>query len=336
MKNKRNRKGSILAFTLIMLSILLLAGISLSGVVLTDRKMAINSGKSLQALQTTESGIANVVDIIKRKEQTNNLEDTIGNTVEDWGGTCSNGVIEGLIPDSQIYFRNEAGNDTLDCSDPLHKIGSIRSYGKEAQSARAVEVNIRKYVFFCGYHKIKDSDETIYYTQKIGDQCWMKQNLTVGEQIDGNELPNGSEIEKYCPDDEEDKCTQYGALYSFGEAKEACPSGWHLPTDGEWTILEKKMGNCGASRDDGWDCAPAGKEFINENNEPRQLIFPLSGKRNTNTPPRFESPGFDGYYWTANDSGNTATYRQIQAIREDVNKASMNKSSGLSVRCIKN
>ena len=29
----------------------------------------------------------------------------------------------------------------------------------------------------------------------------------------------------------------YGRLYNWNTARTACPSGWHLPTDAEWTTL---------------------------------------------------------------------------------------------------
>jgi len=34
----------------------------------------------------------------------------------------------------------------------------------------------------------------------------------------------------------------YGALYNWEAARISCPSGWHLPTDGEWKVLEKYLG----------------------------------------------------------------------------------------------
>ncbi len=72
MENKNTKKASILAFTLIMLSILLLAGLSLMGSVNIDQRASIDSRKSVQALQSAESGSAVMVSKIR-----NNISGTI-------------------------------------------------------------------------------------------------------------------------------------------------------------------------------------------------------------------------------------------------------------------
>ncbi|MDD4178128.1 MAG: FISUMP domain-containing protein, partial [Bacteroidales bacterium] len=34
----------------------------------------------------------------------------------------------------------------------------------------------------------------------------------------------------------------YGVLYNWPAALTACPQGWHLPSDNEWTILTDYLG----------------------------------------------------------------------------------------------
>ena len=75
----------------------------------------------------------------------------------------------------------------------------------------------------------------------------MAENLNVGTRISGSSnQTNNSIIEKYCYDDLEANCNTYGGLYQWDEAmqysategvKGICPTGWHLPTDAEWTTL---------------------------------------------------------------------------------------------------
>ena len=75
----------------------------------------------------------------------------------------------------------------------------------------------------------------------------MAENLNVGTRINSieNQTNNGI-IEKYCYKDSIENCDIYGGLYELNEtmqyittpgAKGICPSGWHVPTDNEWTIL---------------------------------------------------------------------------------------------------
>jgi len=91
-----------------------------------------------------------------------------------------------------------------------------------------------------------------YNTVMIGSQCWFKQNLNVGNRINGiqNQTNNGI-IEKYCYDDNENNCTTYGGLYQWNEMMQysitegirgICPDGWHIPSDGEWMTLVNYLG----------------------------------------------------------------------------------------------
>ena len=41
-----------------------------------------------------------------------------------------------------------------------------------------------------------------------------------------------------CYDGNGDNCQKYGRLYTFAAARKACPSGWHLPENDEWTMFK--------------------------------------------------------------------------------------------------
>lgn len=99
---------------------------------------------------------------------------------------------------------------------------------------------------------IDTRDGKSYNTIIIGTQCWMAQSLNVGTKIDvTSNQTNNSIIEKYCYNNDENKCNTYGGLYQWNEAMQysttpgvqgICPSGWHLPTDVEWTTLTTFLG----------------------------------------------------------------------------------------------
>ncbi|MFZ4707458.1 MAG: FISUMP domain-containing protein [Bacteroidales bacterium] len=92
-----------------------------------------------------------------------------------------------------------------------------------------------------------------YNTLLIGSQCWFRENLNVGTRIncDQDQNPNNDTIEKHCLCDNDSNCDVYGGLYQWSEtmqgstaqgAQGICPTGWHIPTDDEWSILITYLG----------------------------------------------------------------------------------------------
>jgi len=104
-----------------------------------------------------------------------------------------------------------------------------------------------------------------YRTVKIGDQCWLKENLNVGTMIKESVIPTDNKItEKYCFDYNPSNCDIYGGLYLGVEAiqyikgdintddpktnklvRGICPTGWHIPSDNEFAILADYLGGAG-------------------------------------------------------------------------------------------
>ena len=114
--------------------------------------------------------------------------------------------------------------------------------------------------FTCGTSTVSDLDGNTYNTVLIGTQCWTKQNLKVTQYNDGTPIPldasggaNGyTAVETWSTrttgaytiyENESStgtNATNYGFLYNWFAATDTrnlCPSGWHVPSTGEWTLL---------------------------------------------------------------------------------------------------
>lgn len=99
---------------------------------------------------------------------------------------------------------------------------------------------------------VTDDEGNVYETVRINNQCWMKSNLNIGVRIDGDENPeDNGVVEKWCYDDKESNCDEYGGLYRYEEAmnwqiveggRGICPEGWYIPTDDDWVSLTNFLG----------------------------------------------------------------------------------------------
>lgn len=73
-------------------------------------------------------------------------------------------------------------------------------------------------------------DGQLYPTVQIGTQCWLQKNMNYQT---GN---------SWCYGNNSSNCDTYGRLYDWKTALGVCPSGWHLPSDEEWTKMTEFLG----------------------------------------------------------------------------------------------
>lgn len=82
-------------------------------------------------------------------------------------------------------------------------------------------------------------DGKAYRVNTAGGLQWFSQNLDWYGPVAGNAVGRGYEGCDAAGD-------VFGRLYTWEEAKTACPDGWHLPSDAEWEALAHA---CGLSSD---------------------------------------------------------------------------------------
>ncbi|HOR61199.1 MAG TPA: FISUMP domain-containing protein [Bacteroidales bacterium] len=94
-------------------------------------------------------------------------------------------------------------------------------------------------------------DNNTYRTVQIGNQIWMAENLKYLPSVVGPGTGSKTNPYYYVYDyvgtnvdaaKQSAIYTTYGVLYNWEAAKTACPTGWHLPSDAEWTILTNYLG----------------------------------------------------------------------------------------------
>lgn len=185
-------------------------------------------------------------------------------------------------------------------------------------------------------------NEVIEFPEKseviIGAQVWMTKNLEVTTFRNGDPIPQGesdyewaiailNEQPAWCYNGE-----HYGKLYNWyavNDPRGLAPEGWHVPTDQEWTALEKALGeNPGKKMKSIWGWHNKG----NGTNTSGFSGLP-SGERNVLG--TFYNIGKEGNWWSATEvDTDYAVHRGLDYGSDGVCRRGARKFLGLSVRCL--
>ena len=227
----------------------------------------------------------------------------------------------------------------------------------------------------CPTSTVTDVDNNIYNTVAIGTQCWTKENLKVTKYTDGTAIPldatggsggpsstwQNSTTGAYAIYANEassgTNATNYGYLYNWYAAKgitagsttykNICPTGYHVPTDLEWSTLVIYLDATALATTTGVQSSTAGT-LMKSTSTLWNAATPASP--GTNTSGFTALPGgalfIDGsffydirssaFFWSATENGSNAWFRQLYNYNGSVNRSNIfDKTFGASVRCLR-
>jgi uncharacterized protein (TIGR02145 family) len=306
-------------------------------------------GIKISILQTTSSGTAVYVET---HSTTTNNDGLV--TLEIGSGTVVTGAFSNINWSSGLYFLKTETDPEGGTNYSISGVSQILSvaYAFYAKTAGNVEAVLDKVLQIQAELGAKDVDGNTYKAVKIGTQVWMKENLKTTKYNDGSSIPyetnNTNWINlstpAYCwyDNDEASNKPVYGALYNWYTVNtgKLCPTGWHIPSDAEWTILGTYLGisslaggkmketgflhwntpNQGATNECGFTGLPGGQRTFGDGN--------------------FVQLGTRGIWWSSTeissiDSRVRGLYYENSTFLSDVG-AYGHKNYGFSVRCVKN
>jgi len=193
---------------------------------------------------------------------------------------------------------------------------------------------------------ITDADGNVYTSVTIGTQEWMAENLRTSKYSDGTTIPNVTSVNEWTIDTTGAWChinndnqydTIYGKLYNWYavETGKLCPTGWHVPTDAEWTVLTDYLASDGHSEAEGtalkstsgWNSGGNGTDDYGWNGLPGDHRL-QSGEHG--------GVGNAGYWWSSSQHDNYgAWYRYLVYDSENLFRQPWGISWGFSVRCLR-
>jgi uncharacterized protein (TIGR02145 family) len=195
---------------------------------------------------------------------------------------------------------------------------------------------------------VTDVDGNVYQTVNIGTQFWMKENLKVTRYTNGDIIgttsPATLDISResapkyqWAYNGDEGNAAVYGRLYTWyssTDSRKLCPSGWHLPSDDEWTVLTTFLGGSmagGKLKETGavhWQRPNTGAT-----NETGFTALPGSFRGSNGTYNHF---GIYGGWWSSTEFNIYSAWpRYMTAIVGYVGRYGYSKNVGFSVRCLK-
>jgi uncharacterized protein (TIGR02145 family) len=255
--------------------------------------------------------------------------------------------LAGLTPQTKYYFRAYAINE------------KGISYGSTNS-------------FVTNDSTIKDIENNVYKVVQIGTQVWMAENLRTTKYNDNANIPLVTDNDAwyylktpgYCwYDNETSNKFIYGALYNWYTVNtgKLCPTGWHVPTDAEWTTLENYLIANGYN----YDGTTIGNKYAKALASTTTEVSPVTGwysnsnvgsVGNTDYPAKRNATGFtalpsghryeddgscnglgwESSWWSATENSTAnAWYRCMYNLNSDVKRNISNKELGFSVRCVR-
>jgi len=284
-----------------------------------------------------------------------------GNITNDGGSSIIlRGVCYSISPNPNIgNSRTEDGSGIGSFNTVLRELTSsttyyARSYAKNSNGVVVYgnEVSFITLLPCPSTPTVTDIDGNVYNTLQIGTQCWTQSNLKVSKYRNGDSIPTGlsnSAWENttsgayaiYNNDPVYDGL--YGKLYNHyavTDSRGLCPTGWHVPSDAEWTTLENQLGGSslagGAMKSTAMQPTPGGWNSPNTGATNSSGFTALPGGRRSNYG-GVPNMSDNGYWWSSSvSSGSNAWIRTLSYNFSFIFRINDIRAHGFSVRCLKN
>ncbi|PIT93860.1 hypothetical protein COU00_02035, partial [Candidatus Falkowbacteria bacterium CG10_big_fil_rev_8_21_14_0_10_43_11] len=280
------------------------------------------------------------------------VEIWIKRTEESWGVEPTI-INENMTIKNYNYIMPDAG--TFDFG--IHVVDKKGNMTKESATIKVTVTSNADSSGSCGgVATARDIEGNIYSTVAIGAQCWMKSNLRTTKYPDGTPITKGGcstdacswgpDSGYYsCPPDtswdyflKRENCANAataGMMYQWSAATHnstvegaqgICPSGWHVPSDAEWTTLTTYLGGASIAGNKlkhtiGWSTPNIGTNSSGFTALPASMLNSLNYY-------------YYAYFWS---SGTNAYVRGLSAVEAKVSRRDYTnwKGNGISVRCLK-
>ena len=194
---------------------------------------------------------------------------------------------------------------------------------------------------------VTDIDGNVYPTVTIGNQVWMAANLKTTKYRNGTVIPVVTDSIQWSTlttaascyaNNDLNKVSIYGRFYNFYAVTDSlnniAPTGWHVPTDADWTTLINYLGTStagGKLKSTGtslWDSPNTGAT-----NETGFNGIPGGDRSNSGA---YHYMGMYACWWSTTAASSTEAWEYVLTYNSSgYVRMQYSKGLGLSVRCVK-
>ncbi len=184
-------------------------------------------------------------------------------------------------------------------------------------------------------------------TVTIGGQVWMQKNLNVSKYVNGDDIPQVQDATAWAAlttgawcyyENNASNGDVYGKLYNWyavNDPRGLAPTGYHVPSDAEWTTLTTFLGGESVAGNKmkattGWN------PFSGITNTNSSGFTGLAGGRRSQYDGPFFDVGYRGNWWSSSENDTPTVWsRELNYQHGDAHRYYSNKGEGLSVRCLR-
>lgn len=197
---------------------------------------------------------------------------------------------------------------------------------------------------------VTDVDGNAYTSVIIGTQEWTVENLKVTKYRNGDAISNVTDNSQWSNlttggwcyyNNDPQYNSLYGKIYNWyavNDSRGLAPSGWHIPTDAEWTTLVNYLGGDAIAGGKLKEPGIAHWYEVPDTTTTNSCFEALpGGERNYNISTPFFQLTYFGNWWSSSDAGTAGAYWfNLSANNTYTSRGTVPKVEGFSIRCIKN
>jgi len=278
---------------------------------------------------------------------------TLGISVESDGGSrvteCGIYIATSQNPENSGQ-RFQIGSDTGTFIGQLTGLLPEVQYYVKSYSQNEKGESLGNQVDFTTPGTAKDIDNNTYESVKIENQIWLASNLKTTSYRNGDPIETttpataditGESTPKYqwAYEGDEINAHTYGRLYTgyaLTDTRGICPTGWHVPSDTEWTTLTNALGGeevaGGFMKETGiihWDTPNTKATDIS-----LFAALPGGGREEAGSFSNIALGQF-GWFWTSTFEDITQFSRILRYDDGTASRMNSGRGAGHSVRCVK-